>query len=318
MDAVRRAADRAGGGKHRTAFTLVELLVVIAIIGTLVGLLLPAVQSARESARRSTCLNNFKQVGLALHNYHDANKVFPPGAAGVGGTVYESFTPSGELSFLVRILPYMEEAALFDRAKLTQDFDSSTYTSTASGKSINETRIKVLCPSATVFDSQYVTGATTHIYGVLGPRGTNPATGQIYDCYGCPSGAGGAQQGWIPKQGVLGVNSSVSIAKITDGASKTLMTGELSWDDANCYRPWTRGFDPAGISASAKSTLYAIKSTKYNGSTNFNHVTFGANHPDGCHFGLADGSVTFIRESISLTTYNSLSSRNGGESAVLP
>lgn len=304
-------------GRHHTAFTLVELLVVIAIIGVLIGLLLPAVQAARESARRTSCLNNVKQVGLALHGYHDSSRSFPPGASGNPGTVYETFTPTANLSFLVRILPFMEELALSSQANLTLDYNSSTYTSTASGPSINETRVKVLCPSSTKVDSTFITGATTHIYGVLGPRGTNPITGQIYDCYGCPSGTGGSGQGWIPKEGVLGVNSTVSIAKITDGTSKTLMIGELSWEDANCYRPWTRGFDGASAN-SAKSTLYAIKSTKYNGSSNFNHVSFGSNHPGGCHFGMADGSVTFVNDSISLVTYNSLSSRSGGETASIP
>ncbi|MDR1492580.1 MAG: DUF1559 domain-containing protein [Planctomycetaceae bacterium] len=90
----------------RTAFTLVELLVVIAIIGVLVSLLLPAVQAAREAARRMQCTNNLKQIGLALHNYHDANKAFPAGSAGFGET-------PNWLSFHVTLLPYAEQSALY-------------------------------------------------------------------------------------------------------------------------------------------------------------------------------------------------------------
>ena len=97
-------------------FTLVELLVVIAIIGVLVALLLPAVQAAREAARRSQCGNNLKQIGLALHNYHDTLKWFPPGAVFEGGA---STAPNAQPinqrgSMHVRLLPYMEQQALYN------------------------------------------------------------------------------------------------------------------------------------------------------------------------------------------------------------
>ena len=102
----------------RPGFTLVELLVVIAIIGILVGLLLPAVQAAREAARRMSCSNNFKQIGLAMHNYHTAFKQIPTNGTGTRRT---PSTPNGTqdcnrlfLSWLVPILPYMEQQALWD------------------------------------------------------------------------------------------------------------------------------------------------------------------------------------------------------------
>jgi prepilin-type N-terminal cleavage/methylation domain-containing protein/prepilin-type processing-associated H-X9-DG protein len=310
--------------RPKSGFTLVELLVVIAIIGVLVGLLLPAVQAARESARRSNCLNNLKQVGLAIHNYNDARKVFPPGGSGGNATGYPSFTSSGtsgNLSFLVHILPFMEEGELYDRANLAQDYTAATYTGTASGPSINSARLKVLCPSAKVTDSQFAAelpGATTHILAVLGPRGANPTGGQ-YDFYGNGDGATGSLFGFIPKQGVMGVNAKIPVGKITDGTSKTLLIGELSWDAANVFRVWTRGYQASGlISASAKSTLYAINSTPFTVQNSFNHVSFGSNHSAGCHFGFADGSVSYVSDSISLTVYNSLSSRNGGEKIDWP
>src|SRR4051794_13027194 len=90
----------------RSAFTLVELLVVIAIIGVLVALLLPAVQSAREAARRMQCTNNLKQLGLALHNFHDVNLAFP--AADQELTTAPSLTPKWTCSWTTRILPYIE------------------------------------------------------------------------------------------------------------------------------------------------------------------------------------------------------------------
>ncbi|MEQ1830128.1 MAG: DUF1559 domain-containing protein, partial [Pirellula sp.] len=117
--------------KKSRAFTLVELLVVIAIIGILVGLLLPAVQAAREAARRMQCSNNLKQLGLALHNYHDAHRRFPPGnvspltmnngcfTGGTGG----NFFPGAPWS--VQVLPYLEQTAIYNRLNMSGTFPSS-------------------------------------------------------------------------------------------------------------------------------------------------------------------------------------------------
>jgi len=104
-------------GKRRQGFTLVELLVVIAIIGILVALLLPAIQAAREAARRSECTNNLKQLGLALHNYHDTHRTFPYRQGGPGSS-------GNRLSGMVGLLPFMEQATLFDQIETG---DSSGY-----------------------------------------------------------------------------------------------------------------------------------------------------------------------------------------------
>jgi hypothetical protein len=286
----------------------------------LIGLLLPAVQAAREASRRSTCQNNLKQVSTALHLHHDARKVMPPGVSGVGNTSWglPAFSPAVNLSFLVRILPYMEQGPMYDRCDLTRSYDQTPYTTVVNNTSINGARLtEVLCPSSSEINSTFITGITTHVYGVLGPRGSNPAGGTYGFYDDRPSPQTGPSQGWVPKQGVLGVNESIPLSRVSDGTSTTLLIGELSWRGANCYRPWTRGWD-GNAAASAKSTLYAINSTPYNGSSNFNHVTFGSNHAGGCHFGYADGAVVFMSEAISLVTFNSLSSRNGGESVTRP
>src|SRR5687768_6007213 len=104
---------------RQRGFTLVELLVVIAIIGVLVALLLPAVQAAREAARRTQCSNNLKQIGLAMHNYHDTHKQFPPAyVADSNGTPMHSWR--------VLILPYIEANHIYDRYDQTQPWDSAT------------------------------------------------------------------------------------------------------------------------------------------------------------------------------------------------
>ena len=112
--------------RHRSlrhGFTLVELLVVIAIIGTLVGLLLPAVQSARESARRSNCQNKLKQIGLAVHQHHDAKGRLPPSGAADTSPFGTSATGTWASSWLVYLLPFMEEQQLYDSWK----FNGSGY-----------------------------------------------------------------------------------------------------------------------------------------------------------------------------------------------
>ena len=317
---------RFGRVGHRAAFTLVELLVVIAIIGTLVGLLLPAVQSAREAARRNTCQNRVRQLGLALLTYHDGLKVFPPGASGdtnsvsIGGAP-ESFTPAASLSFHVRLLPFLEQAELFARVSLSKSYTEAPNTTVVTGTStLADMAIETfLCPSASIFRSQSTaageTGSTSHYVGVMGPRGQIPgaATGTVYDF------SLGGTMGGPAKQGTLGVNSKVSIPKITDGTSSTLMVGELSWRSANCFRIWTRGYFSAGGSASScKNVRNPLRSTAFNGSNNFNDVSFGSDHPGGATFCKADGSVAFVTDDIAWDIYIALASRNGGESVSLP
>jgi len=107
--AVSQSTDR----KRRSAFTLVELLVVIAIIGILIALLLPAVQAAREAARRSQCSNNLKQIALALHNYHDSHKVFPPSC--IKELPQDGSGSPQALLWSGSILPFVEQKAIFDQ-----------------------------------------------------------------------------------------------------------------------------------------------------------------------------------------------------------
>lgn len=246
---------------RRRGFTLIELLVVIAIIAVLIALLLPAVQQAREAARRSQCKNNLKQLGLAFHNYHDVFGTFPLGNMNQNG-----FGPS----FYAGMLPYMDQAPLFNR--LTFNGAHTGWTGAgggtagnANGQVINGNPIPPLfCPSSPL--DQWVvdgnggarqTGACyVGIAGAVDEDRTSATTPtvdtdnflELRQRNGADCCATNAQNGYLSAGGVLIVNEAVGINRITDGTSSTMMLGETSdWmrDAAgNQYDP--RGSSPHG------------------------------------------------------------------------
>jgi prepilin-type N-terminal cleavage/methylation domain-containing protein len=293
---------------RRSAFTLIELLVVIAIIGILIALLLPAVQKVRDAANRMKCENNLKQIGLALHNYHDSYGVLPPGVQ--QGT-------SNLFSFHVKLLAYLEQQNLYQQFNFNKRYDQAP--NLALGLLLVPS---YRCPSAIQLETEYGSGEwsggeptlTHHYYGVAGPIGTNPQTGQDY-AYRATN------QGNEALQGVLGMDSKVRLTDISDGTSNTLMVGEMSWTDANYYRIWTRGtYDDSDTNIDrdttcCKNVANAFRSTRYDGSTNANNVSFGSEHAggSGANFALADGAVRWISASIGFNTYLSVASYNGGE-----
>jgi prepilin-type N-terminal cleavage/methylation domain-containing protein/prepilin-type processing-associated H-X9-DG protein len=291
---------------HRLGFTLIELLVVIAIIGILIALLLPAVQKVRDAANRMKCQNNLKQIALALHSYHDANGILPTGVSlGIGNF----------LSFHVHILPYLEQNNLYQRFNFAARYDNPA--NLALGLNLVP---NYQCPTATQLNTQYGTGEwsggqptlTTHYYGVAGPIGTNPQTGQLYQFRT-------TNQGNEATQGVLGMGSKVRLTDITDGTSNTLMVGEMSWTNANYYRVWIRGTyddttNPDRDTTCCRNVANTFASTPYNGSDNANNTSFGSEHAGrGANFALADGSVRWVSPGISMATYRSVASYNGGE-----
>jgi prepilin-type N-terminal cleavage/methylation domain-containing protein len=308
---------------HRRGFTLIELLVVIAIIAVLIGLLVPAVQKVREAAARSQCQNNLHQIGLALHTFHDSYRGFP-----------KAGKLSNELSWHVYLLPFIEQDNLykqFDRSP--GPFDGANGTGPMKN-ALALYRISIyLCPSSpaetmqtgpndNVDTPELVNGTTppytAHYYGIMGPKGTNPATGQPYE-YDDVGGHGGfARQGVFQRDTVSqttspGPERGSRIADITDGTSNTLMVGEISWVNTvtgTRYRSWVRGCDTAPVCAGSRNVVNAINSPSI---ATFNDIAFGSMHPGGANFVMADVSVRFIQEGIDLGTYRALASRNGGE-----
>ncbi|MEX1042682.1 MAG: DUF1559 domain-containing protein [Pirellulaceae bacterium] len=293
-----------GIARRHSAFTLVELLVVIAIIGVLVALLLPAVQQAREAARRMQCSNNLKQLGLALHNYHDTHQVFP-----AGGYI------SNQLSWHVSILPFLEQSALHQSI----NFNQGTYHSKMPAALNNIPGY--LCPSGTVdrgaHSSDEVGGVrtfTTHYYGISGPSGTNPMTNNPYIVEpGSPPSHGG-----IARQGMLFDNSKISFRSVTDGTSNTLFVGEISWNRNDKYRGWIRGY----FTDSHGTLVVGCKNVSANPinseiASPWNDVAFGSHHPGGAQFLRCDGSVKFVTENVDHAIYLATASRDGGEPRVV-
>ncbi|QDV67325.1 Type II secretion system protein G precursor [Rosistilla carotiformis] len=282
-------------------FTLVELLVVIAIIGILVGLLLPAVQAAREAARRMQCSNNMKQLGLALHNYHDINKRFPP----------SSIDGNGKIGIFVRLLPFMEQQAMFDQVRYDGNYVQNL--------PISLNRLDtLLCPSGPQLYSVSTAANeadcyTSHYYGNSGPIGTNGQTGQTYTR---DTSRENASFGEYATDGIFQLRSNLRFADILDGTTNTIGIGELSYQKYGFYRAWTRGlYWYNGVALlSSKNHKWPINAAVNGGFTmTFNNGGYGSQHPGGCMMGMMDGSVRFLSETIDMTTYRSAASRASGE-----
>jgi prepilin-type N-terminal cleavage/methylation domain-containing protein/prepilin-type processing-associated H-X9-DG protein len=287
-------------GPRRLGFTLVELLVVIAIIGILIALLLPAVQSARESARKTSCKNHLKQVGLALHNYHDVWLFLPPGWIGQDPSTGQP-DPEGlpGWGWAARILPQLEQPNLSD--KLVNLNLPITH---PANQLARVTPLAIyLCPSdpgAFIWDLEeeesdqvLVKLAKTNYVGVFG----------TFDIEDAPADG----------EGLFFHNGRLRFAHITDGLSNTFMVGERS--SSLGYSTWT-GVVPNGEEAIDR--IVGICNLPPNPDPNDYDEEgemddFSSYHTTGTQFLFADGSVHWINETITLTIYRALATRAGGE-----
>ncbi|QDT65125.1 DUF1559 domain-containing protein [Calycomorphotria hydatis] len=317
---------------RRAGFTLIELLVVIAIIAILIALLLPAVQQAREAARRSQCKNHLKQIGIALHNYHDTSQTLPPGGfyaiSPDGASSTNENTAFGVVShsYLTALLPYVEFSAMYE------DFnDIQGWRGLANRRAVNGVPPVYQCPSSTLPRSDHVDETILdasntvigqmyagHYAGNMGPN----ATGFTYLCKQTPRPAGtpGCESGNdVANQGVLGNNTKVRFRDITDGTSNTIMVGELSAIEyatgVTAPRAWSRGCanDSCGMT---KNVKFGINVHGFI-SGEFNNMSFGSAHVGGAQLLMADGSVHFTSEVIDMDLYLATASRNGGEAEAM-
>lgn len=288
----------------RHGFTIVELLVVVAIIGLLIALLLPAVQQAREAARRMTCKNQLKQIGLALTNYESSHRMLPCGYVSRHRlNAFNDWCRTGPLNngapWTVLILPYFDEANRYNQFVFEEDFTNG---GNEAGSPANHGQWvlplkKYLCPSDASPDA---------------PNGTNyvgvQGGGPDADCIG------GALTRLFYLNGVLYHNSRTRFADIADGVSNTFLVGETKYQSTNMGWASTAKLDFLGLPFTIAAAKEPINSIQFN-PTGWEQISrmFGSDHAGGCHFCLADGSVRFINENISIEIYQQAAVRNDGQ-----
>jgi len=326
--------------RRGAAFTLIELLVVIAIIGVLVGLLLPAVQTAREASRRAACQNKLKQLGLAVHNYADANKKLPPGyrfviPPGTASPVFNTLRSSGlgAWAWSAFLLPYLEESAIYDQhaASLSDPAGMAPYPgSEANGLGARPAVFS--CPSDAELPIQgrgnYGTSNYVANYGAHYENSALTTLGHH----------GGQGVGYLITEswrwGHLGVfhgNSAYRWKDITDGTSSTIMLGEVSqldrdWRYINYASEKQGGGRWPCIHSQLKDDGLLMRdvhpdhpiNTRFPDAMdwNYQHDGFGSLHPGGAMFVFCDGSTHFLDANIdsssSLGTYQRLGMRADG------
>lgn len=284
----------------KNAFTLIELLVVIAIIAILIALLLPAVQAAREAARRSQCKNNLKQIGIALHNYSEAHKVFPSGWIGVDlstGTPHvEGLTSFGWGSML---LPELEQVNVYNQLNFNisimdpgNDLHRKTHLSVM--KCPSDPSVNVWTIPYEDLSGPLTVLATANYVGAFG-------TTELEDCEGLPPGE------VCLGNGAFYHNSSTSFAEFRDGTSSTIVVGERSFSTGEST--WI-GAPIEGLEAFAR--IVGVADHPPN-SDSAHFDDYSSLHTGGAHFLFGDGTVRFLSEDIHEPTWKALHTRGGGE-----
>jgi prepilin-type N-terminal cleavage/methylation domain-containing protein/prepilin-type processing-associated H-X9-DG protein len=305
--------------RPRLGFTLIELLVVIAIIGILIALLLPAVQKVRGAAQRMSCGNNLKQIGLAIHNYHDSFGTFPPG----GITSGNLYTDESYATWTIFILPYLEQDNLY------KAYDFTQFNESPANEFVRNSLVKTyVCPAD-------ASGGFDPLVPASGPGHDMKLTympGSYRGVSGKSDGSAffdsDSQSVVLPKSwrgplhavAAFAGLSAESIASVTDGTSNTLLAGEY----ATRTHPSRRTFWAYTYTSYNQSSTVAQSRTLLNdydecvniggdGNDNSCKRAWGSFHSGGINFVFCDGSVRFLSLAIDLQTFTALGTISGGE-----
>ena len=327
---------------RKSGFTLIELLVVIAIIAILVAMLLPAVQQAREAARRSSCKNQLKQLGLALHNYHDTHRVFPPGCIGpqVFSNLSAGHPTANRISWIPLILPYIEQSAIYEAVVPYMNGTVAGQSPTSSPATWPNAKVEIpslKCPS------------DPHGSKMQGLTTANALTERVFSNYVACQGSTGTRLSptTVPSadppdpagtrlNGMFFAMSRVGMRDVVDGTSNTIMLGEIRLvpDEGTTYAtgadfrgyvwnsdgPTTwfttqfppNNFEPDRFFFCVNTTLSPC--TKMPNVTGYTaRLQSRSAHAGGAQFTLADGSVRFVSSNVNTELFRSLGTRNGGE-----
>jgi len=297
--------------ENNRGFTLIELLVVIAIIAILIALLLPAVQHAREAARRTQCKNNLKQIGLALHNYHDVHNMFPSGWIAVDPTTrlpnaHEGINGAG---WGTMILPYIEQQNLYSQFNANFAIHD-----TVNLGFLNHTIEAFRCPSDPQPErwkieeegSPGIVIVELPIANYIGSFGTEELDG----CENSPGTAPVLPSGQCRGDGIFYHNSAVRFRDIIDGTTNTFIVGERRTKVSDGWYSTWPGMVAEGEEAFQR-VLGSADHTPNNPAAHFDD--FSSNHTGGAQFVLGDGSCRFISENIDQGVYQSLATIQGGE-----
>jgi prepilin-type N-terminal cleavage/methylation domain-containing protein/prepilin-type processing-associated H-X9-DG protein len=338
---------------RRSAFTLIELLVVIAIIAILIGLLLPAVQKVREAAARAKCSNNLKQIGLALHNFHDVNGFLPAGGASDAPPYGTGGDWSWGSAWTVRVLPYIEQDNIFRQMGFTGGSGWGAQASANLNVSNNIAIQTFRCPSSPLPPTTTATHNGTaqmlnHYVGISGAvNGLIPGYNETR--FNTPGGTPGCCSGGIVSGGgVLFPGGGVRLVGITDGTSNTVVVSEQNdflttangtkqqWG-AGLLHGWQIGFyrssnvSPPNLGNGNDMRTFQMTTIRYtiNRKTGWpdapgncgsvgvcdnmgTNIPLNSAHSGGVNAVFGDGSIRFLRDSLTLQTLAQLSTRDDG------
>ena len=313
--------------KREHGFTLVELLVVIAIIGILIGMLLPAVQQVREAARRIQCANQMRQLSLAMHNYESSNMHFPPGNLHrKGGTAsFEQRINIPGLNWSAVILPFIEQNGMFT---IVTDLSSQlTNPGVAHGNAdcVMTVIPNLICPSCPMEELNPIRpdafgddgdAAKSNYIGIWGIEVSGNSD---YDNLAADASVYDANT----YSGILFLESQVTFGEIADGTSNTFIIGERDGapigNNTRAAATWCSNnrasWSNQSLGPASQELNYIINTIDDNNASRRNAIS--SQHPGGSTFGLADGSVHFVNDSINGDTFEAYGTKAGGEVASI-